>query len=141
MTHKNPFFYPSHPIIDEMIDDFFGNAFGNTKAVNKYPLTNVYITSDAAHLEIAIAGFSKDEIHIELEDGSLKIAGVKNVDKSEEVGEVRYIKNDIAKRNFEVSYSLMFDVDGIDAEIIDGILKIIVKPAEKEKETKHIEIK
>ena len=59
---RSTLFYPSHPMLDDMVQEFFGNAFGNTKAVSKYPLTDVYTKDGLAYLEIAIAGFSKDEI-------------------------------------------------------------------------------
>ena len=59
---RSTLFYPSHPMLDDMVQEFFGNAFGNTKAVSKYPLTDVYTKDGVAYLEIAIAGFSKDFI-------------------------------------------------------------------------------
>lgn len=137
---KNKFFYPSHPILDDMVHEFFGNAFGNTKAVSKYPLTNIYTVDNKAYFEIAVAGFSKDEIKIELNEDTLRIVGEKNKEEPKDES-VSYIKKDIAKRNFSVAYSMMFPVDKIDAEITDGILKITVIPKAKEKETKLIEIK
>ena len=70
---RSTLFYPSHPVLDDMVQEFFGNAFGNTKAVSKYPLTDVYTKDGLAYLEIAIAGFSKDEIKIELNEDSLRI--------------------------------------------------------------------
>ena len=136
---RSTLFYPSHPMLDDMVQEFFGNAFGNTKAVSKYPLTDVYTKDGIAYLEIAIAGFSKDEIKIELNEDSLRITGEKKEEPKDE--SVSYIKKDIAKRNFSVAYSMMFPVDKIDAEITDGILKITVIPKAKEKETKLIEIK
>lgn len=139
MRQRTSLFYPSHPMLDDMVQEFFGNAFGNTKAVSKYPLTDVYTVNGVAFLEIAVAGFTKDEIKVELNGDSLRIIG----QKKDEINDNKrtYIKKDIAKRNFDVSYSLMFDVDKIEAEVIDGILKVNVIPVEKTKEIKQIEIK
>lgn len=139
MRQRTSLFYPSHPMLDDMVQEFFGNAFGNTKAVSKYPLTDVYTVDGVAFLEIAVAGFTKDEIKVELNGDSLRIIG----QKKDEINDNKrtYIKKDIAKRNFDVSYSLMFDVDKIEAEVIDGILKVNVIPVEKTKEIKQIEIK
>lgn len=139
MRQRNIHFYPAHAVVDAAIDEFFGNVFSNTKAVSKYPLTDVYTVDGIAYLEIAVAGFSKDEIKIELTEDSLRIVGSKNEDTTNTNRE--YIKRDIAKRNFDVAYSLMFPVDHIDAEIIDGILKVVVVPANKQKEVRQIEIK
>ena len=136
---RNIRFYPSHPMVDEMVNNFFDTAFDNNKAVSKYPLTDVYTKDGIAYLEIAVAGFSKENIKIELEEDSLRIIGMKPDEAIDETRE--YIKKDIAKRNFEVAYSLMFPVESIGAEIIDGILKVVVTPTIKEKETKQIDIK
>lgn len=140
MHGKQPtFFYPSHPMLDEMVHEFFGNAFGNTKAVSKYPLTDVYTLNGIAYLEIAVSGFSKDEIKVELSNDSLRIIGQK---KDEVVNSERiYIKKDIAKRQFDVSYNLMFSTDHIEASINDGILVVKVIPTAKTKDVKQIEIK
>jgi HSP20 family molecular chaperone IbpA len=136
---RNIHFYPSHAGIEDIVDQFFGQVFSNTKTVSKYPLTDVYTKNGIAHLEIAVAGFSKNDISVTMDDDSLRITGSK---PEEPINDGReYIKQDIAKRNFDVAYSLMFPVDHVEAEINDGILKIVVIPAVKQVETKQIEIK
>lgn len=139
MRHRNIHFYPAHAILDDAVNEFFGQVFSNTKAVPKYPLTDVYLKDGIAHLEIAVAGFTREDIKIELNEDSLRITGTKPEEPVEEGRE--YIKRDIAKRNFDVAYSLMFPVENIDAEIVDGILKVVVTPAKQEKQTKLIDIK
>ena len=139
MRQRHIHFYPAHAVVDAAIDEFFGSVFSNQKTGSKYPLTDVYTKDGIAYLEIAVAGFSKEDIKIELTEDSLRIIGSK---QEEAVGDGReYIKRDIAKRNFDVAYSLMFPVDHIDAEIVDGILKVVVVPLNKQKEIKQIEIK
>ncbi len=138
MRQRNIHFYPAHAVVDAAIDEFFGSVFSNPKAGSKYPFTDVYTKEGIAYLEIAVAGFSKDEIKIELTEDSLRIVGSK---QEENVADREYIKRDIAKRNFDVAYSLMFPVDHIEAEIVDGILKVVVVPANKQKEVRQIEIK
>lgn len=139
MIPRNIRFYPTHPVMDDMINDFFSSAFGNTKTVSKYPLTNIYIKDGLAYFDIAVAGFEKRNISIELTDDVLHIKGVKPTEATDE--NIKYIKKDIAERNFAVSYSLMFPVESIEAEIVDGILKVIITPAVEQTETKKIEIK
>lgn len=139
MKNRNIHLYPAHALLDEAVNEFFGNVFSNTKAVAKYPLTDIYTTENQAHFEIAVAGFSKDDIKIELVDDSIRIVGEVSKETTDENKE--YIKKDIAKRSFDVAYSLMFPVEDIDAEIVDGVLKIDVTPANIRKETKQIDIK
>ena len=139
MRTRNIHFYPAHAMLDDAVDEFFGQVFSNTKAISKYPLTDVYTKDGNAYLEIAVAGFSKEDIKIELNEDSLRITGTKPEEAEDTSRE--YVKRDIAKRNFDVAYSLMFPVESIDAEIVDGILKVIVYPEKKEKQTKLIDIK
>ena len=132
-------FYPQHPMLDDMVQQFFGDVFGNTKAQSKYPLTDVYEEDGIAYMEVAVAGFKKEEIKITVDNETLTIKGEK---KSETIPENRkYVKRDIAKRNFEKSYNLMFPVETVEANIEDGILRIKIIPYVKENNVKQIEIK
>lgn len=133
--------HPHHPLIDEMMQEFVQSTFGNTKATggSKFPLTDVYVKEGNVHFDIAVAGFSKDQINIEVNDEMLRITGTKP--KQEPDPTIEYYKKDISERNFDVSYELKFPVAETDAEIVDGILKIKLTPAVVEKDTKQIEIK
>ena len=133
--------HPHHPLIDEMMQEFVQSTFGNTKATggSKFPLTDVYVKEGNVHFDIAVAGFSKDQINIEVHDEMLRITGTKP--KQEPDPTIEYYKKDISERNFDVSYELKFPVAETDAEIVDGILKIKLTPAVVEKDTKQIEIK
>ena len=132
--------YPQHPALDDMVQQFFGDVFGNTKIQDKYPLTDIYEEDGIAYMDIAVAGFKKDEIKITIDNSTLTIKGKKLSDKVPKNRE--YIKKDIAKRNFEKSYSLVFPVETVEANIKDGILTIKIIPyTKREKNTKQIEIK
>ena len=135
---RHTLMYPQHPVFDDLIHQFFGDAFSNTKANSKYPLTNVYDEDGIAYMEIAVAGFSKDDIKITVENDTLTIKGeTTKVDNPNR----NYIKRDIAMRNFEKSYNLMFEVDKIDATFENGILKIALTPKKTENKIEEIEIK
>jgi len=116
---------PQHAMIDDMIAQFFGNVFNDKKTNSKYPLTNVYYEDGVAYMEIAVAGFSKEDISITIDNDTLTIKGVSRRESPETR---KYIKRDIAFRSFEKSYSLMFDVERVDAEVKDGLLIIKLIP-------------
>lgn len=140
-TQTQLFLHPAHPMIDDMMHDFLTNAFGNTKASggSKFPLTDVYIKDGNVHFDIAVAGFAKDQIRVEVNDAVLRIVGEKP--KQEPDPEVQYLKKDIAERSFDVAYTLKFRVADTTAEIVDGILKIVLSPVSIMKDTRQIEIK
>lgn len=122
---RHTIMYPQHAMLDDMIAQFFGDVFNDKKANSKYPLTNVYYEDGVAYMEVAVAGFSKEDITITVDNDTLSIKGVSRRDSPETRN---YIKRDIAFRNFEKSYSLMFEVESVDAEVKDGILLIKLIP-------------
>ncbi len=129
---RHTIMYPQHAMLDDMIAQFFGDAFNDKKANSKYPLTNVYDDEGVAYMEVAVAGFSKENITITVDNATLTIKGVSSRDDSDTRN---YIKKDIAFRNFEKSYSLMFDVESVDANVTDGILTIKLVPYIPDQET------
>lgn len=131
-------FYPSHPLLDSMVQEFLGSAHSNSKTNTKYPLTDVYEENGMAYMEIAVAGFQKHEIKILIDNDTLIVKGES---LKEEFPNRTYIKRDIARRNFEKSYSLMFPIDKIDASFEDGILKITLIPLIQKRDIREIEIK
>ena len=92
-----------------------------------YPPYNITKdTDDCYSITLAIAGFKKSEIDIELEDGNLLITGtIPKKDKSNEFFEdVEYLHKGIAERNFVRSFKLAEYVEVKRAKLEDGLLKI-----------------
>ena len=116
----------------------FGPVFRDLQnfTVN-YPPHNIYqLEQDGdIYLEMAVAGFKKEEITIREERGEITIQGVKP--ESDTPG---YTYRGIAARNFVKRFKLAEDYKPADASLEDGMLKLVfVKTAPKE--TKFIAIK
>ena len=89
-----------------------------------YPPYN--ITKDADDLysiTLAIAGFKKSEIDIQLEDGNLLITGTILDDESAK-DDTEYLHKGIAERNFVRSFKLAEYVEVKSAKLEDGLLKV-----------------
>lgn len=99
---------------------------------NNYPPFNVVKTSeDTYFVELAIAGFRKDEIHIEVEDTQLTIKGEKTRDED---ANWQYLHRGLSARNFVRQFQLAEHMVIKGAVIQDGILRIDVEriiPEEK----------
>jgi len=129
---------------DPFFDDFFKDfdwMIPAGKEVRRYPLTNLYYDkkNEKVIVEVAMAGFSKDDIEIEIDGDMLVISGTKEVvEKSEDI---ETIQEHISSASFERKIKLHKDfLDGdIEAEYKDGLLKVVV--SRKEKPKKLIEIK
>ena len=76
---------------------------------------------DVYEITLAVAGFKKSDIDIELEDGTLKISGKSGVLDGEEK---EYLHKGIAERNFVRTFKLAEYVEVKSAKLQDGILKI-----------------
>ena len=91
-------------------------------AGSAYPPFNLKKTDDNVYVvELAVAGFGKQDIELTLEDNKLVIKGNTAVD-SEEAAD--YLHKGIADRAFTRTFSLADNVVVNNAQMLNGILKI-----------------
>ncbi|MDB0016494.1 Hsp20 family protein [Alphaproteobacteria bacterium] len=103
---------------DSLFDEL--NALADRKESN-YPAYNIAKDDDEHYrIELALAGFSTDEITIETEKGILTI----EANKAEERGS--YIHQGIAKRGFSKMFRLAEYMKVDDARFVDGILTVFL---------------
>ena len=92
---------------------------------SNYPPYNIRKTGkDNYAIEVALAGFNKDDVEVEFEDNLLTVR-TKQINKSEnknEDGEV--IHRGISQRQFARSFTIADDVKVNDAALKDGLLTI-----------------
>jgi len=103
----------------------FYRYFNNTNQVNgNYPPHNIVKYDDTHYgIEVAVAGFSKDEITVEVDQDQLMITGKKTA-----VTEgVEYLHRGLAARDFEQQFTLAEYMEVKDAEVKDGMLKIKIE--------------
>jgi len=123
----------------------FGPVFRDLQnATSNYPPHNiVFINDEKFRLELAVAGFKKDEVTMEECQGLLTISAEKKVNLDEPVeGIPTYQHRGIASRSFKKSFRIaeFFEVD--DATLEDGILTVtFVKNVPEEVKPKIITIK
>ena len=92
-------------------------------------------------IEVALAGYSKDDIEVGLENGVLSIKSKKE-DKSEEKEDGEVIHKGIAKRYFSKAFTIADDVEVKGAELKDGLLRVSLERIIPEsKKARTIEIK
>jgi molecular chaperone IbpA len=112
---------------DRLADQFFNDpSFANTQT--GYPPFN--ITKQIVEgndeplyaITLAIAGFTKSDIHISIEDGTLKVEGSTTTLDADET--VEFLHKGIAERNFVRTFKLADYVEVESAKLDDGILRI-----------------
>jgi len=105
---------------DQLVNEFFNEpSFVNTSGYPPYNISKD--KSDVYEITLAVAGFKKADIDIELEDGNLKITGKSEVLDSDDR---EFLHKGIAERNFVRSFKLAEYVEVQSAKLEDGILRI-----------------
>ncbi len=136
------------------LTDFFNDFFEN-KALEKVtgtaPAMNVLENEKEYRLEVAAPGMCKDDFKVHLnKDGNLiiemekKECGCKG--KEEDKKECRYLRKEFSYSKFSQTLLLPDNADkeGIEAQVNNGVLKVVIPKLEKvkaEDEKREIEVK
>ncbi len=108
-----------------------------TKNVPNYPPYNIKQVEDNHYvIEVALAGFAKQDIDVIFEDGKLTVSG-KATDDAD-----NFIFKGIANRAFSRTFALDDTIEIKDAEMLNGMLKVFLeKIVPEHKKPKKIEVK
>lgn len=103
------------------------NRLAQAPRGDNYPPYNIVKHDDDNYsIELAIAGFKKEDISIEVDQQQLIIKS-KLKDADEDIVELEYLHKGISARHFERSFTLAEHVFVQDAKMTDGILKVILE--------------
>ena len=102
------------------MDDYFNQFFNFDSTTNYPPYNLVQINNVDSRLEIALAGFSKEEVKVYTEYGRIVVEGKK--EKTEEESE--YLHRGLAQRSFQRAWALSEDITVKDVKFADGLLTI-----------------
>lgn len=114
------FFVGADKFADRMLET--ANYLANS-ASSAYPPFNLKKTDDNKYvIEMAVAGFGKQDLEMTLEDNKLIIKGQSSVD-SQETDET-FLHKGISDRSFARSFTLADNVVINNAALVNGLLKI-----------------
>lgn len=121
-------------LLDEMSNALMGR---NTS----FPPYNIkQVGNDRYQIEMAVAGFTKKDLKIELHNNQLTIEGSQQTGSENQGGS--YLYKGIAARQFRQSFALEDHVKVVGSELRDGILNIeLERDLPEEKKPRSIEIK
>lgn len=106
----------------DSIFDGFERRFAN-QIQNNYPPYNIIKQSeDEYFIELAVTGFEKNEITIEVEREHLTIKGAKQAENENET--TAYLHRGLAQRDFTRVFTLADHIEVSGAEIKNGILNV-----------------
>ena len=100
------------------MDNYFDRVF-SYEAQNYPPYNLVQVSEDESRLELALAGFSQDEVKVFTEKGYLVIEGQKESSDGRE-----YIHRGLASRSFTRSWSISEDTEVGEVAFENGLLVV-----------------
>ena len=128
---------------DNIFDHFesmFDNDVFNIPQVNYPPYNIVKTGSNTYDIEVALAGFSKDDIEVAYENNLLTIKSKEKETKDADGNDV--LHKGISQRMFSKVFTVADDVEVKGAELKDGLLKVSMERIIPEaKKAKTIKIK
>ncbi len=125
-------------VFNGLLDENFGRS--TPPSVSKwYPAVDVLEGKDAYLIRAELPGMKREDIKVEVKDGTLVLSGERKSDKPAEGVEYRHVERVAAKFWRSFSLNETAKQDGIEATYKDGILEIRVPKAAQAK-PRQIEI-
>ena len=100
------------------MDTYFDRIF-SYEAQNYPPYNLVQVSEDESRLELALAGFTNDEVKVYTERGNLVVEGSKEKTDGRE-----YIHRGLAQRSFTRSWTISEDTEVSDVTFENGLLSV-----------------
>ena len=102
------------------LDNYFDQFFNIQNQSNYPPYNLIQLNNHESRLEIALAGFKKDEVKVFTEFGKLFVEGIK--EDKEADGE--FVHKGLAQRSFKRSWTLSDDTEVRQVSFDDGLLSV-----------------
>jgi len=107
----------------DVFDNIFDSVFNLNESNTSYPPYNILKSDNNYTISLAIAGFSKDEVDVSLQENELVVKGV----AKDQDDKIEFLHRGIAGRNFERKFRLADTIKVSDASYEDGLLNIYLE--------------
>ena len=103
------------------MDDYLDRFFNEPSQTTNYPPYNlIQLNNHESKLEIALAGFKKDELKVYTEFGKLYVEGKKEATEVDGT----FVHKGLAQRSFERVWTVSDDTKVGSVEFVDGLLTV-----------------
>jgi HSP20 family molecular chaperone IbpA len=103
------------------MDSYF-DSFWNTTQTNYPPYNLIHVSNEESRLEIAIAGFKKDDVKVYTEFGKIYV----EASKEEQEDDGTFVHQGLARRSFKRAWTLSDDTEVRSVSFDDGLLTIVL---------------
>ncbi len=112
--------YRSTVGFDRLFQLLDGVAGTDAEAPTFPPYDIEKLGDNSYRIVMAVAGFGKDALDVEVKENTLSVKGT----KPDEIDKTEFLHRGIAKRNFERRFQLADHVQVTGADVVDGLLYI-----------------
>ena len=106
------------------MDETFDRLFKQHETSSNYPPYNlIQVSNVESLLELALAGFKKEEINVYTQDGKLFVEGQKEDVESS----TNYLHRGMAQRSFTRAWTLSDETEVGSVTFEDGLLSVVLK--------------
>jgi len=102
------------------MDEYLNQFWDSTTTSNYPPYNLIQLNNHESKLEIALAGFKKDEVKVYTEFGKLYVEGSKEESKVDG----SFIHQGLAQRSFQRVWTVTDDTKVGSVEFVDGLLTV-----------------
>ena len=103
------------------MDEYFDRLFNLHETTTNYPPYNLVTVSNVeSRLELALAGFKKEEVYVYTQDGKLFVEG----QKEDKETNTNYVHRGVAQRSFTRAWTLSYETEVRSVVFEDGLLSI-----------------
>ena len=104
------------------MEEYFDRVLNAVDASSNYPPYNVIQEEEGFTLELALAGFKKEEVNVYTESGKLFVEG----QREDSGSTANYIHRGVAQRSFTRSWALAEDQEVGSVKFEDGLLTVFI---------------
>ena len=106
------------------MDEYFDRLFAQQQQSNYPPYNLVQLSDVESRLELALAGFKKEEVHVYTQDGKLFVEGTRDSSEDEES---TFIHRGLAQRSFTRSWTLSDETEVGSVTFENGLLTVTLR--------------
>jgi HSP20 family protein len=131
-----------NPFVNDVFESLFNDSFISDRLTSRVPAVNIAETDNEFYIELAAPGLKKEHFKINVEKNILNISAESKTENNEQAK--KYNRREYSYNSFVRSFTLpeVVDHSRIEAEYVDGVLKInIAKKEEAKNFTKEIAVK
>ena len=101
------------------MDDYFDRLFRTQEQTNYPPYNLIQVSETEVVLELALAGFKKEEVNVYTQEGKLHVEG-----KRGDTEEKTYVHRGVAARSFTRAWTLSDETEVRSVEFENGLLTV-----------------